>query len=120
MRALGDRALFVSGFFGDSLRRKVVDLDYYGELGSGAYADLSSALSGSGDASWPELFGELASRFRDFADVLAEVGDRTRREPGDLLRIYERWVLTGSERDRRRLLGLGCVPPPRSAHRVLQ
>ena len=32
LKKLGDRSLYISGFFGDSLNRKIVDIDYY-EIG---------------------------------------------------------------------------------------
>jgi len=116
LRRLGDQALFVSGFFGDSLNRKVVDLDYYGDVGRVAYANLADTLHGaSRDASWPRLYSELSRGFDRFVDVLAAVGDRSGRPPNeDLLRIYERYLRTGSPRDRARLLRLGQVPPERS------
>jgi hypothetical protein len=53
--------------------------------------------------------------------VLAEVGERAR--PGgsvELLRLYERYLETGSTRDRRRLIALGLMPPDRRRHRVWQ
>jgi hypothetical protein len=122
LHALGDRALFVSGFFGDSLRRSLVDLGYYREIGRAAYADVASDLSLREAArAWQRLFQELADRFRDFVDVLAEVGERAR--PGgsvELLRLYERYLETGSSRDRRRLLALGLMPPDRRRHWVWQ
>src|SRR6185312_6502231 len=31
LKKLGDRSLYISGFFGDSLERKIVDIDYYAE-----------------------------------------------------------------------------------------
>ena len=110
MRALGDRALFVAGFFGDSLARGLADLDYYEEIGRSAYEDVAGAL----EARWSSLFRELARRWVTLVDVLAEVGDRARlhRSP-DLLRLYERCLLTGSPRDRGRLARLGHVPPAR-------
>jgi hypothetical protein len=122
LHALGDRALFVSGFFGDSLRRSLVDLGYYREVGRAAYAHLASDLSHqTAVAIWPRLFEELADRFRDFVDVLAEVGDRARpRGATDLLRLFERYIETGSSRDRRRLVALGQLPPDRRRHRVWQ
>lgn len=111
MRALGDRALFVAGFFGDSLSRSLVDLDYYADVGRAAYADLACAL----DPAWAALFGELAGRWGTFVDVLAEVSDRSRSHRAvDLLRLYERYLRTGSARDRERLARLGHVPVPRS------
>src|SRR5438477_2040413 len=33
LKQIGDAALFVSGFFSDSLRRKLVDVDYYMTIG---------------------------------------------------------------------------------------
>jgi len=54
-------------------------------------------------------------------DVLAEVGDRTRFGGSeDLLRLYERYVRTGSPRDRGRLLRRGQVPPDRRSLRFWQ
>jgi hypothetical protein len=122
LRRLGDRALFVAGWFGDSLSRRVVDIDYYGDVGRTAYAQLSDTLAQQlSEDSWPGLYAELAERFGDFVDVLAEVGDRTRSERcEDLLRLYERYVRTGSARDRRRLLRAGQLPPDRASLRSWQ
>lgn len=117
MRSLGDRALFVSGFFGDSLARKLVDIDYYRQIGRTAYGDVASGLSSRGSGrNWSRLYGELSSRFGEFVDVLAEIGDQSRpdRSP-DVLRLHERFLLTGSQRDRQRLIECGQQPPdPRS------
>ncbi len=113
LRGLGDRALFVAGFFGDSLDRRTVGIRYYADAGRLAYADLSSALVGrSTERAWSELFEELADRFPDFVDVLTEVGDSGRaRQPGALLRLYDRYLRSGAERERRRLLRRGRLVP---------
>jgi hypothetical protein len=125
LRAVGDRALFVAGFFGESLTRKVVGVAYYRDIGQAAYGDLSAWLersaraAGAGvDEAWGRLYAELAERFGDLLDVLATVGDRTRAGAvGEVLHLYERWLATGSEPVRRRLLALGCavdaLPAPR-------
>ena len=48
-------------------------------------------------------------------EVLAEIGDRTRPgRPQNLLGVYERYLRTGSERDRQLLLRAGTLPPDRS------
>jgi hypothetical protein len=122
LRRLGDRALFVAGWFGDSLSRRVVGIDYYRDVGRVAYAQLADSLAQQiSERSWPGLYHELAERFGDFVEVLAEVGDRTRSSRSeDLLRLYEHYVRTGSARDRRRLLRAGQVPPDRSALRSWQ
>ena len=36
LKQIGDVSLFISGFFSDSLRRKLVDVDYYVSIGGGA------------------------------------------------------------------------------------
>src|SRR5437016_3105761 len=33
LKQIGDRSLFISGFFSDSLTRKLVDVDYYVSIG---------------------------------------------------------------------------------------
>ena len=113
LRNLGDRALFIAGFFGDSLSRSVVDIDYYGDVGRAAYANLAESLSRQvTEKTWTGLYLELAQRFHEFADVLAEVVDRTRSGGSeDLLRLYERYLRTGSPRDRNRL----AAPRPRAS-----
>jgi hypothetical protein len=120
LRSLGDRALFVAGYFGDSLQRKLVDIDYYGDIGRAAYSHLAASLADRvREPTWSGLYAELAQRFDRFVDVLAEVGDRTRsRREVDLLRLYESCVMTGSPRDRRRLLRLGYLPPTGGSTRL--
>lgn len=111
LRALGDRALFVAGVFGERLGRSLVGVDYYGQIGRAAYADLSRSLPGTREGrDWAALFRELAEDFLGLADVLAGVGDRTRAQRDvDLLRTYDRYLATGSERDRRRLARAGVT-----------
>src|SRR4051794_3437503 len=41
LREIGDVSLFISGFFADSLTRKLVDVDYYISIGGCAYNALS-------------------------------------------------------------------------------
>ena len=71
LRAMGDTALFVSGFFADSLSRGLVDLGYYKAMGGHAYARLSSEDRSVGAT----VFSEISGRFAEFADVLAEVSE---------------------------------------------
>ena len=114
LRRVGDRALFVAGFFGDSLDRKIVGIAYYGDAGRLAYGELSLALRrrGRGEASVPELFEELADRFPDFVEVLTEVSDGTRAaRPEGLAPLYARFLSRGEERDRRRLVRRGLAVP---------
>jgi hypothetical protein len=122
MRGLGDHALFVSGFLADSLLGGAVDASYYQQIGCSAYGDVVSGLRGQGESGvWTRLYRELAECFGDFVEVLAEVGDRTRPGlPQNLLGIYDRYLRTGSARDRELLLRAGHLPPDRSGLRWWQ
>ncbi len=107
LREIGDISLFVSGFFSDSLRRKLVDVDYYVAIGGSAY----NALSRFDSDTLSPVFGELADKFVGFVDVLSEVSERTSCASNlDLLRLYERWVKTRSPRSGQLLVERGVVP----------
>jgi hypothetical protein len=106
LQQVGDLSLFITGFFSDSLRASLVDVDYYMSLGGHAYRSLGAA----GHALSP-TFAELSEKFSAFVDVLADVSDHTTLAGRhDLLRIYERWVKTGSRRDSELLVERGIVP----------
>ena len=107
LKQIGDLALFVSGFFSDSLNRKLVDVDYYASIGGYAYQTLSRFET---DTLSP-VFAELADKFIDFVDVLGEVSERTSCSSNtDLLRLYEKWLKTGSRRAGQFLVERGVVP----------
>jgi hypothetical protein len=117
LRSLGDVSLFVSGFFSDSLARRTVDLDYYVSMGEYAY----SSLSRSEEAAFAGVFAELASKFCSFVDVLSDVSERSAlTSNADLLRLYERWLRTGSRRASQRLAEKGIVPNMSIGSRFIQ
>lgn len=105
LRRLGDTALFVSGFFGDSLARTNVDVDYYISMGERAYGSLAELERGHGD-----LFGELAARFPMFVDLFAEIAELAElRSNRGLVRLYERFLATRDERVAQRLRDRGVA-----------
>ena len=107
LKQIGDSSLFISGFFADSLNRKLVDVDYYVSIGGTAYTALSRYET---DAFSP-VFAELADNFVRFVDVLSEVSERASLgSNADLLRLYERWLRTGSPRSGQLLAEQGVVP----------
>lgn len=112
LQRLGDVALFVSGFFSDSLALRSVDVDYYVRMGGTAYGTLSDSPSRSiRQQALVDVFRELAENFVDFVDVLNEVADQSRIfDEKDVMRLYEVWIRTGSRRAREKLEGLGVVP----------
>jgi hypothetical protein len=107
LKQIGDRSLFISGFFSDSLNRKLVDVDYYVSIGGCAY----NALSRYETDTFSPVFAELASKFVGFVDVLSEVSERTScATNADVLRLYEKWLKTGSRRSGQLLIERGVVP----------
>ncbi len=117
LRSLGDFSLFMSGFFSDSLRRRLVDVDYYKSMGEYAYGSLSRW----DDDTFAEVFGELSRKFVGFMDVLADVSERTSITAGtDVLGLYEKWLRTGSPRDGQRLVDRGIVPNESIGQRFVQ
>lgn len=119
LRRLGDVALFIAGLFPDSLSRKPVDVDYYVAMGGTAYGFLSELLRARPRGrTYSEIFSELSSKFQDFVDVLAEVGEHTHVGiDTDVLRLYELWARTGSRRSARKLMELGIQPVDPSQRR---
>ncbi len=114
LQRVGDIALFVAGFFGDGFARKPVDVDYYIDIGGAAYGSLSSNVRGTvRGRAFGGVFAELAAKFRDFVDVLAEIRDSGKGAADlDILRLYEVWLRTGSDRAARLLRHRGIEPDP--------
>ena len=100
LQRIGDVALFIAGFFSDGLAGKAVDVDYYIYMGCGAYGSLSKEIRGTfrGKAFAP-VYEELSNKFQVLVDVLNEVADGAKDNSDiDLLRAYELWQKTGSQR----------------------
>jgi hypothetical protein len=113
LREVGDTALYVSGFFGESLERRLVAVDYYISMGGSAYAALAGLvrMSRVGER-WGGVYGELSDKFPRFVDVLAEVSEKSALGSNrGVLRLYERWARTQSEWLGRKLRASGIIPP---------
>ena len=118
LQRIGDVALFISGFFADSLAGHSVDLDYYIHMGGSAYGSLSTEARGTfRGRAFADTYGELAAKFQVLVDVLNEVRDRERQDSDtDLLRTYNVWRKTGSRRAENLLRQQGVVPISRRAY----
>jgi hypothetical protein len=115
LKFTGDLSLFISGFFSDSIARRRVDLDYYVRLGGYAYG--GAARLSPGDVA--VVFEELARKFPRFVDVLNEVSEESGvSENSGILRLYEKWLQTGSRRSEALLRREGIVlsSSPRRLH----
>jgi hypothetical protein len=94
LKRLGDSSLYISGFFGDSLNRKIVDIEYYVDMGGVAYHSLSASAQ---NEKMSRMFAEFAARFPEFVDVLTFISQEARIQTNeDLLKLYDRYIATGS------------------------
>jgi len=107
LKKLGDVSLYTSGFFGDSLRRKIIDIDYYADIGGAAYASLAAEVNTEAQA---HVYKEFSGRFLEYVDLLTYISQNSLVQSNqDLLRLYERYVLTGSELAREQLVEKGLL-----------
>lgn len=109
---LGDTSLYVAGFFQDYFNRKAFDISYYIALGSSAYSNMSVLMRDQHDDDhFTNMYGNLADKFRDLVEVVAEVSDMPgNQRPMDILAVYDRWNRNNSERLRRMLNKVGIQP----------
>jgi hypothetical protein len=114
LRVLGDGVLYVSGFFAPHLETRGVEARYVTALGARAYDGAGKLLRGGTGDGAPDLFFELAENFGRFADLLSDVAERLSLSAAPsstgLLKLYERWLKTGSEALGNELAGRGVLP----------
>jgi hypothetical protein len=116
LQRIGDVALFIAGFFAESLATRPVDIDYYIHMGGTAYGSLSDEIRGTTRGlALADVYEELARKFQVVVDILNEVRDGARCESDvDILRTYEVWLKTGSRRAAALLRQQGVVPMPQT------
>ncbi len=107
LKEVGDTSLYLTGFFRPSLQGKLVDPEYYIDLGGAAYRELSQRLHGP--SAIGEMYSELSAKFPRFAEVLNEVSKQVDFTGGDLVKLYQQWLTTRSEWVERRLRSLGII-----------
>ncbi len=111
MRTVADRALYLTGFFADSFQRKIVDIDYYVEIGSAAYSNLSSLTK---EDTMSKVFKNFSHRFQDYVEVLNYISEKSLVQADqNILRLYDRYLRTGSDLAREKLVELGVVTLPK-------
>jgi hypothetical protein len=99
---VGDISLFRAGYFQESLTRTKIDIGYYIGIGGSAY---QNAARRSDDKHFRDLFSELSDQFGPFVNVLSDISESTSppRTEQDMLRLYDMWSRTGSEKAARTL-----------------
>jgi hypothetical protein len=119
LRALGDRALSISGLFDAHLEHQGLSRGYVTEVGSRAYrcaSQLAASARGPARARAPVFF-DLGEHFVTYADVLDDVREATALGTrDDVLSLYERYTKTGSPALLSRLSERGVLTVLPEAH----
>jgi hypothetical protein len=111
LQRLGDVSLFVAGFFAQSFARKLIDIDYHIAMGGRAYGVLAETLSRGKGRVLGGVFAELSEKFQPMVDALNELAETAyAHSDKDILRLYEIWLKTGSQRSYAILKRLGVDP----------
>jgi hypothetical protein len=112
LQRLGDVSLFIAGFFARSFARKLIDIDYHIAMGGNAYSSLADTLQRSmSGRTVAAIYAQLAVKFQRLVDALNEVSEMSyRHTDADILRLYEIWLKTGSQRAHGLLKQLGVEP----------
>ena len=87
LKTVGDTSLYISGFFREHLKRKLVSVDYYIDMGQQAYETLA-------DFSKRRLFKEMSTRFKDLTFVLFYIQKHQSSEPY-VISLMDRYLDTG-------------------------
>jgi hypothetical protein len=112
LKRLADSTLYITGFFGDSLQRKLVDIDYYAEMGVSAYGVLAES---SREDLTAKVYKEFSVKFQAFSEVLSTISSQARiQDEANIMRLYETYAKTGSDFARERLLERGLIAVPLS------
>ncbi|MBI2091619.1 MAG: hypothetical protein HYT75_01310 [Deltaproteobacteria bacterium] len=109
LKRLGDVSLYLAGLFPEHLEKGLVGVNYYTDMGSGAYASLAGQLAG--EKVFTELYSELSEKFAGLALALGEMSLADYAVNNiELLKLYERWIKTGDDRIKKRLVQEGLFP----------
>ncbi|MBX3209873.1 MAG: hypothetical protein KF764_32885 [Labilithrix sp.] len=117
LRTLGDGVLYSSGFFADHFEARGVDTSYLIGIGRTAYDSAGSLIrTRASDENKFDLFAELSEGFASFVDVIGEVANATIASgvatSRGLVKLYERWLKTRSDKLADALSSHGFVARP--------
>lgn len=111
-RELGDTALYLLGYFEESLDRRLVGPAYYRDMGTAAYERVDLLLKRFFADAFGPVFRELADKFQACVELLVRVRDiHAAQHPDRLMALYRTWLQTGSGQAAARLRELGVIVP---------
>ncbi len=119
LRALGDGALYMGGFFSEHFRSRGVNQTYLRSIGRSAYTHAGHVLRAGGGSGGTDgaprfdLFDTLANAFDGLARVLERVActllGAGMATASNALRAYEHWLRTDDEELAKMLSVIGVI-----------
>jgi len=92
LKQVGDKSLYLGGFFRESLNKQLINPNYYFHIGQGAYDSLADHYPEE------EIFRELSYHFIDLMDVLSYIACKhSIRTEEDLMKVCVKYLQTGSK-----------------------
>ncbi|HMQ09929.1 MAG TPA: hypothetical protein PKC21_03555 [Oligoflexia bacterium] len=108
--AVGDRSLYVAGFFSDYFNRQLFDIEYYIQMGSLAYEQASDLQHQLNQKNETDIFLLLARHFKDLVFIMSELSEEMNMtNKQDLLSLYQRWIATKNQHLLKKLKEKGVV-----------
>jgi len=83
LRDVGDTALFICGFFAESLNKKLIDIRYYQDLGITAYSCLNGYVPYYYEV--PSFFGNLSKSFQIITTLMTQLSESMNKDSSELL-----------------------------------
>jgi len=107
-RRLGDASLFNCGFFEGYISRRLVDSEYYQDVGRHAYHKLSNLLTFKrSNEMFRGIFGELAENFERVVEAFQALGSSLQDDGVDVPEAVERQFGSGTTTDATSLQAAG-------------
>ncbi len=82
IKDVAETSLFVCGFFSDSLNRKIVDINYYKDVGQTAYEMLDGMIPSFYDID--SFYKSVSTQFETLAQLMKVVSDSTHKNAQDI------------------------------------
>ncbi len=114
LKGLADSSLYISGFFSDSFQRKIIDIDYYIDIGKLAYQTLAQDVE---EDSFAKLYREISNQFIDLVDVLSFISQKAEiTDKGNILRTMDVYAKTHSPLREEALVEKGVFHRPKKSY----
>lgn len=105
-KEVGDMSLLVCGYFSESVNKKIVDTQYYSQLGKMAYSHLNNVTPNFLDI--PSFYGMVATCFESLTTLMMILATKDRGGENNL--IFQK-LLRSEAVSERQMLASGVVAP---------